>query len=141
MTYDIDKDYDLWLQEQANLLRTHSFDELDINNLIEELEALVRGEKSAVESFVYQIILHLLLVDYWQEESERNRNHWRAEVSSFQFQLSNKLTTNLINHLQPRLPKLYARARKTAILKTGLKQRFPENCPYTLEDILGEEDA
>ena len=141
MTYDIDKDYDLWLQEQANFLRSHSFEELDINNLIEELEALVRGEKSAVENFAYQIILHLLLVDYGQEESERNRNHWKAEVSSFQFQLSNKITTNLINYLHQRLPRLYAKARKTAILKTGLNQRFPENCPYALEDILGEEET
>ena len=139
MTYDIDQDYDLWLQEQANLLRSHSFEELDINNLVEELEALVRGEKSAVESFAYQIILHFLLVDYWQEESEYNGNHWKAKVSSFQFQLSNKITTNLINYLNQRLPRLYARAKKTAILKTGLNQRFPENCPYTLEDILGEE--
>ena len=122
-------------------LRSHSFEELDINNLIEELEALVRGEKSVVESFAYQIILHLLLVDYGQEESERNRNHWKAEVSSFQFQLSNKITANFISHLYQRLPRLYARARKTAILKTGLNQRFPENCPYTLEDILGEEET
>ncbi len=45
MTYDIDQDYDLWLQEQANLLRSRTFAELDINNLIEELEALVRGKK------------------------------------------------------------------------------------------------
>ncbi|MGK7897062.1 MAG: DUF29 domain-containing protein [Xenococcus sp. (in: cyanobacteria)] len=141
MTYDIDQDYDLWLQEQANLLRSRSFDKLDLNNLIEELEALVRGEKSAVESFTYQVILHLLLVDYWQEESERNRNYGQAEVSSFQFQLSNKITTNLLKHLARRLPKLYSRARKTAILKTGLNQRFPENCPYALEDILEEEET
>jgi len=141
MNYDIDQDYDLWLQEQANLLRSRSFNELDINNLIEELEALVRGEKSAVESFTYQIMLHFLLVDYWQEESQRNRNHWKAEVSSFQFQLSNKITTNLVNHLRQRLPKLYNKAKKTAMLKTELNQRFPDNCPYSLEDILGEEDA
>ncbi|MEL6438469.1 MAG: DUF29 domain-containing protein [Cyanobacteria bacterium J06621_8] len=140
MTYDIDKDYDLWLKQQAELLKSRSFNELDINNLIEELEALVRGEKSAVESFAYQIILHLLLVDYWTEESPRNQNHWKAEISSFQFQLSNRITTNLTNHLLQRLPKLYLIAKKTATLKTGLNQRFPENCPYTLEDILGEED-
>lgn len=108
MTYDIDQDYDLWLQEQASLLRSHSFEQLDLNNLIEELEALVRGEKSSVENFTYKILLHLLLVDYWKEESERNRNHWQAEVSSFQFQLSNKITTNFINYLHQRLPKIYA---------------------------------
>ncbi|MDJ0901826.1 MAG: DUF29 family protein [Xenococcus sp. MO_188.B8] len=51
MTYDIDKDYDLWLQEQANFLRSHSFEKLDIKNLIEELEALVRGEKKCSRKF------------------------------------------------------------------------------------------
>jgi len=45
--YDIDLDYDLWLQEQADKLRSHSFTDLDIDNLVEELESLVRGEKSA----------------------------------------------------------------------------------------------
>ncbi len=36
-----------------------------MENLIEELEALVRGEKAAVESLAYQIILHKLLIQYW----------------------------------------------------------------------------
>ena len=46
--YDIDRDYDLWLQQQAELLRKGNFAALDVENLIEELEALVRGEKSAL---------------------------------------------------------------------------------------------
>ena len=139
MTYDIDRDYDLWLQEQADKLRSRSFNELDLNNLVEELEALVRRERSAIESFAYQILLYLLLIDYWQTESERNRNHWRAEINGFQYQLQNRLTTNLNNHLKNNLTKIYSRAKKGAILKTGLDSGiFPNVYPYDVAEIVGE---
>ena len=139
--YDIDRDYDLWLQEQADRLKSRAFDELDIDNLVEELESLVRGEKSAVESFAYQIILHMLLIDYWISESERNRNHWRAEINGFQYQLQNKLTTNLSNHLSNNLCKIYKKAKRGAKLKTGLSENnFPDVCPYNLIEILGNSD-
>jgi len=48
---NIDTEYDSWLLEQAQLLRDRNFEHLDIDNLVEELEALVRGEKSSVEQF------------------------------------------------------------------------------------------
>ncbi|AFZ35628.1 protein of unknown function DUF29 [Stanieria cyanosphaera PCC 7437] len=118
MTYDIDKEYDLWSQEQADSLRNRAFDQLDIDNLIEELEALVRGEKSPVESLVYQILLHLLLINYWHEESQWNRNYWASEITGFRLQLNNKLTTNLKNHVLNRLDYLYQKAHKAAINKT-----------------------
>ncbi len=63
--YDIDRDYDLWLQHQADLLRQGDFAALDVENLIEELEALVRGEKSAVETLTINIMTHLLYCQYW----------------------------------------------------------------------------
>jgi len=50
LMYNIDRDYDLWLQQQADFLRQGKFEALDVDNLVEELEALVRGEKSALES-------------------------------------------------------------------------------------------
>ena len=134
---NIDVEYDRWLESQIEALRSHDFNNLDLNNLIEELEALVRGEKSAVESLVYQILLHFLLIDYWHEESEWNRNHWRSEINNFQFQLNNKLTTNLTKHLIDRLEVIYPKARKGAQLKTGLNDRFPENLCYLWEKIVG----
>lgn len=134
---NIDVEYDRWLESQIEALRSHDFNNLDLNNLIEELEALVRGEKSAVESIVYQILLHFLLIDYWHEESEWNRNHWRSEINNFQFQLNNKLTTNLTKHLIDRLEVIYTKARKGAQLKTGLNDRFPEKLCYLWEKIVG----
>lgn len=135
---NIDTEYDSWLLEQAQLLRQRDFDNLDINNLVEELEALVRGEKSSVEQFAYLIMLHLLLVDYWHE-AEWTRSHWEAEIVGFRLQLNNKLTTNLRNHLTKRLDYLYSKAYKAAIKKTQSsikEERFPVTRRYSLEDIL-----
>ena len=139
---DIDREYDSWLLEQIELLKQRNFKDLDIDNLIEELETLVRREKSSVEQFAYLIMLHLLLVEYWHEESEWNRNHWESEIVGFRLQLNNKLTTNLYNHLEKRLDYLYDKAVITAIKKTKSscpKNRFPKERKYSLSDILNDE--
>ena len=132
----IELEYDRWLEEQIKILRQRKFENLDVENLIEELSALGRAEKSSVKSLVYQIMLHLLLIDYWKEESEYSRNHWLAEVNAFQIQLEDKLTVNLTKLIEDNLPRLYDKARKNAVRKSGLSaERFPELCPYTLEDL------
>lgn len=139
---DIDREYDSWLLEQVKLLKQRNFNNLDIDNLIEELENLVRREKSSVEQFAYLIMLHLLLVEYWYEESEWNRNHWESEIIGFRLQLNNKLTTNLYNHLEQRLDFLYEKAFTAAVKKTKsscTKNRFPKERKYSLSDILNDE--
>ncbi|HEY9769338.1 MAG TPA: DUF29 domain-containing protein [Coleofasciculaceae cyanobacterium] len=138
---DIDREYDSWLLEQVEILRQRDFENLDVNNLIEELEALVRGEKSSIEQFAYLIMLHLLLVDYWHEQAEWTRDRWEAEITGFRLQLNNKLTTNLHKHLSDRLDFLYDKARKAAIKKTKSSiqgDRFPLARKYSLEDILND---
>ena len=141
LKHNIDTEYDSWLLEQAQLLRDRDFQHLDIDNLVEEIEALVRGEKSSVEQFAYLIMLHLLLIEYWHEQSEWNRNHWEAEITGFRLQLNNKLTTNLRNHLAQRLDFLYSKAYQAAVKKTKSSingDRFPQERKYSLEDIIND---
>ena len=129
-------EYDCWLSSQIECLKERNFAGLDLKNLIEELEALGRAEKSAVKSLTFQILIHLLLIDYWNEESVYNKNHWQAEVNAFKFQLEDKLTTNYKLLVEDNLDKIYAKARTNAMLKSGLKgNRFPEICPYTISDL------
>ncbi len=141
LKHNIDTEYDSWLLEQAQLLRDRNFQHLDIDNLVEEIEALVRGEKLSVEQFAYLIMLHLLLIEYWYEESEWNRNHWEAEITGFRLQLNNKLTTNLRKHLAQRLDFLYSKAYQAAVKKTKSSingDRFPQKRKYSLEDIIND---
>lgn len=131
--YEIE--YDRWLTETIELLKNRQFDQIDYQHLIEELEALGRSEKSAVKSLLLQIIIHLLLYQFWQAEASRNSNHWASEIITFRVQLEDKLTTNLSNFLALELENIYQNARLIAETKTGLKN-LPLTCPYSLAQIL-----
>ncbi len=135
--YEIDDH--LWLLETIDLLKQKKLNELDLENLIEELEALGRSDKNAVESFLEQIIRHLLLLQYWQEEYDRNSSHWEAEIFSFRKQLNRKLTTNLRNYLLEKLDFIYQDAFEYVKKKTKDKVDFPEKCPYTLDQLLDQD--
>jgi hypothetical protein len=132
--YEIDAHQ--WLEETIKLLTENRFNELDLENLIEELEALGRSEKNAIETLLEQVIRHLLLLQYWTEESEYNEFDWKAKITGFRTQLKRKLTTNLLNHLVKELSSLYQDALAYVRQKTGLKVNFPAECPYTLEQLL-----
>ncbi|ELR96366.1 DUF29 domain-containing protein [Gloeocapsa sp. PCC 73106] len=125
-----------WLEETIKLLKSNSLDAIDLEHLIEELEDLGRSERNAVESLLEQIIRHLLLLQYWSEESFLNSAHWRAEITGFRTQLKRKLTSNLRNHLQKELASLYQDALAYVQQKTSLKVNFPEDIPYSLEELL-----
>ena len=132
--YDIDDN--LWLEETITLLQKRDYENLDVDNLIEELEFLGRREKVAVESLLEQVIRHLLLFDYWKIERKRSGNHWQVEIKSFRKQLNKILTTNLRKHLQKKLVFIYEDAVEYVQGKTDYKVEFPSECPYTLDDLL-----
>ncbi len=79
--YEVDEH--LWLEEIIKILRENRLYDLDLKNLIEELESLSKKDKNRVSSFLEQVIRHLLLLQYWTIEQERNKNHWRAEIKGF----------------------------------------------------------
>jgi hypothetical protein len=132
--YEIDEER--WLAITIDLLKQKQFDELDLENLIEELESLGRSDKNAVESFLEQIIRHLLLLQYWTEEYERNSGHWEAELLSFRKQLNRRLTTSLHNYLISKIDLIYQDALEYVRKKTQDRIEFPQECPYTLEQLL-----
>ncbi len=131
--YEIDDH--LWLEETIKLLKDHRFNELDLDNLIEELESLGRRDKNKAKSLLEQVIRHLLLLQFWTEEYDNNVAHWEAEIDSFRTQLKRHLTTNLYQHLEQEYNNIYDDALRYVTKKTRLKT-LPEKCPYTLEQIL-----
>jgi molecular chaperone DnaK (HSP70) len=132
--YEVDEH--LWLEETIKILKENRLNDLDIENLIEELESLSKRDKNRVSSFLEQIIRHLLLLQYWTREQERNKNHWRAEIQSFRTQLRKYLTTNLQNYLAEELDNIYDDALGYVQEKTGFSVNFPKKCPYTFEKLL-----
>ncbi|NET60224.1 MAG: DUF29 domain-containing protein [Symploca sp. SIO2E6] len=135
--YEVDNEK--WLAQTIKLIKGKKLGDLDLEHLIEELEAVSRRDKFTVESLLEQIIRHLLLLQYWQEEYEYNANHWQAEIMSFRTQLGDYLTQNLRNHLQKNQAKVYQKALKYVKKKTGMMIYFPEDNPYTLEQLLSQD--
>ncbi|MBL1210350.1 DUF29 domain-containing protein [Geminocystis sp. GBBB08] len=133
--YEIDDH--LWLEETVKLLKEKQFHQLDLENLIEELESLAKRDKLALQSLLEQIIRHLLLLQYWHEEREKNYRHWESEVISFRSQINKRITTNFYNYLNTNLAEIYQDARLYVIVKSGL-DTFPSECPYNLDELLNK---
>lgn len=132
--YDVDDDE--WLEQTINLLKNHQFQQLDLDNLIEELEDLGREKKNAVASLLEQIIRHLLLLQYWTTEAEYNAVHWQEEIYNFRTQLRRTITTNLRKYLEDELTSIYQDALGFVKIKTTNLVTFPTECPYSQEQLL-----
>ena len=140
-----DQDYYLWLEntvEQLRLCKAHcrrqsqEFKQLDLDNLIEEIESLGREQKHKVESYLRQLLKHLLLYQYWEAEKAYCTTGWASEIDNFRAELEILLRSRtLYNFLVSILEPTYAKARRAACLKSQL-QIFPKSCPYTIEQIL-----
>ena len=129
-------DYLAWYEKTLEMVKSRRLDELDLESLREVLENLVRDTKRSGASFLEQIIRHLLMIEYWETERDYNYRHWAGEIVNFRNQLEIDMTANLRKHLQSNLEKIYQRAIKYTVVKTGFKKAiFPEQCPYTLEQL------
>jgi hypothetical protein len=55
-----ESDFFTWTQEQARLLRERRFDDLDLDNLVDEVESVGSSEKREIRSRLVILIGHLL---------------------------------------------------------------------------------
>jgi len=127
------------LQLDDTSAKNNHSNELDLESLSRVLENLVRETKRSGKSYLRQIIIHLLFIEYWESE-KINRCHWAAEIVNFRSELETDMTTNLKKHLDLVKENIYQKALKYVIKKTELnKTLFPIQCPYSLEQLLDDD--
>lgn len=137
-----EQDFYVWAEAQADLLRARRFEALDLANLIEEVEALGRAERSKILNIASVIIEHLLKLQH--SPAHEPRNAWRASVREHRRRLRRDLTPRLRQILGAELPALYAEIRgDTAALlrdhgEDSAADALPETCPYTVDQITGD---
>src|SRR3954471_24657596 len=66
-------DFYAWTQEQARLLRERRWNDLDLENLIDEVESVGRSDKRQIESRLEVLIAHLLK---WKFQPGRRGDSW-----------------------------------------------------------------
>ena len=129
-------DYCLWVDTTAQQIRERDFDAIDWENLLEEVESLGREQRNKVESYLKQLLKHLLFYQYWEAERLYCAKGWADEIDNFRGELEILLRSRtLYNYLVSILEDTYQKARRSAIRKSNL-QNLPEQCPYLIEQIL-----
>ena len=142
-----DHDYTEWAHQNAVLLKTRRFAELDIAHLLEELEDMGKSDHRELASRLRILLAHLLkwqfqyqqLSDKWREFDGRS---WRATI------IEQRISINILLRKKPGLKSIvidtindtYPEAVELATNETGLSiDTFPNICPYTKEQILNTE--
>jgi hypothetical protein len=131
-----DTDRQLWILETVEQLKKQDFSALDLENLIEEVADLGREQRHKVESYLRQLLKHLLLYQYWQAERPYCEAGWKDEIDNFRSELEILLRSRTLhNYFLSIIAPTYLKARASAVKKTGL-EIFPDHCPYSAENIL-----
>ena len=136
-----DTDYNLWVLETVKKLENRDLDSLDWENLIEEVLDLSERKRRKITSLLMKLIEHLLILQYWECEKERNRGHWEREILNFRLQIIEELedSPSLNNHLNSKFLDCYQKGRKLASKHSQLPlNTFPESSIASLEQILDE---
>jgi Domain of unknown function DUF29 len=131
-----DRDFHLWLETTADLLRQKKFDRLDLGHLIEEIEAMGRSEKRELYNRLIVLLMHLLK---WEYQPSHRSNSWLATINEQRRQIVKLLadSPSLKNYFQESFQECYQIARKDASKETGLSlDNFPKQFSFEQETVL-----
>lgn len=132
-------DIHAWTEQTAELLRQRQFQELDIEHLVEELEAMGRRDRQELVSRLKILLAHLL---EWQYQSAHRCSSWRGSILEQRLRIRDLLqdSPSLKSLLPASAIAAYADGAKLASKETGLPlAQFPEALPYAV-DLLLEDD-
>jgi hypothetical protein len=134
-----EQDFYSWTQQQAELLKNRQFEAIDIDNLIEEIESMGRSEKRELESRLMVLLLHLLK---WEHQPIRKGRSWKLSIDEQRIQFLKVLEEN--PYLKSQIEHIITSAYKLAVVKAAKetrlsKKRFPEVCPWSLNELADED--
>jgi hypothetical protein len=138
-TYD--QDIIAWADEQARLLRTGQFNQLDIEHIAEEIEDVGKSEQRELASRMAVLLAHLLK---WQFQPAYRGNSWRRTIMDQREGIARRLkkTPSLKASLEDTdwWADAWQDARQQASRETGIGyDAFPEALPWEFKRIMNPE--
>ena len=130
-----DADYAAWLNAQVELLGAGRFEELDVENLIEEVGDLGRSEFSSFVSGIEIVLVHMLK---WEHQPGRRTRGWVASIVEHRRRIARSLKAN--PSYRSRIPEAIEGAYDTAQAKAAGEadlplDTFPAINPYDWDAI------
>jgi hypothetical protein len=135
------EDFFEWTRRNAELLRAGHVRQSDIQHIAEEIEHLGKHDLKELHHRVRALLAHLLVGPL----QTPNHAHWRlAPVTVERIWLDGliRYSPSLKTILAKELPVYYAEAARLAkaMARTAPDhERFPAECPFTLDQILDPE--
>ncbi|WP_422474749.1 DUF29 domain-containing protein [Endozoicomonas sp. ALB032] len=147
-------DYHQWLSNQVALLRNRHFDQLDLENLLEDLELGIESKVDNLEHFLTNLILHLLKCDYQTSvlrdtvATKRVINGWLNSIDNARDGINKLLRKNhsLEQRVEDALVESYPDGKNGAIREMNRhiptkcpkldNSSFPDTCPWSYEKLM-----
>jgi hypothetical protein len=134
-----ENDFYAWTLDQAERLRAMAGDKrIDAELLAEEIEDLGKREFRSVVRYVALILEHFLKIAF--AEDNGSLNYWKREIQVIRDDLQDYLTPSLRNKTVEAFGRCYSKARLKTLNSiennTGREPHLPEDCPYTLDQVL-----
>jgi hypothetical protein len=132
-----EQDFYSWIQHHVDLLKDSRFDEIDVDNLIEELEGMAKKDERELISRLIILMAHLLK---WQYQPVMQSNSWSSLIIEQRAQVLFLLedVLGLRNKMPEAILRAYPKALEVAVKETGLPD-FPKHCPYSEKQLFDED--
>jgi hypothetical protein len=133
-----EEDFYAWTREQAANLRAGALTELDLEHLAEEIESMGISQRNELKNRLRVLLLHLLK---WRSQPTERSSGWVGTITQRdRLELLLEDSSSLQRLLDEAFAYAYPKARRAASRETHLPlSTFPENCPFTFEQVLNEE--
>ena len=129
-----DRDYNLWLEQTAIAVKNRDLNNMDWDNLLEEIEDMGKSEKRSLESYLERLVEHILKLQYWEAEKERNYKRWQVEVVNFRNRIKRllKRSPSLKKYMEDIYPEIF----QDAVDSQSIEFHIPDNNFVPLNRIL-----
>ena len=127
-----DQDFDLWLTETIEHLKNRRFDQVDIGNVIEELDALSKSQKRELLNRLDTLLSHLLKRLYVPRLEDYGG--WEITIREQRKQLSQLLEVSF--SLKANYDEYFARAWQSSLAEVREDYpdiQFPDHWQFSAE--------
>ena len=144
------EDFNLWREQTIKKIKEGSFEDVDWEHLVEELEDMGKSEKRAFTSNLMVLLAHLLKLKVQFDAPDTMKGSWYNSVDEHRTRVKKDLDDNpsFKSYLETAVKDAYKDARKLAIkegsrAKYGLRKppqfEYPFECPFSLNQLLDDD--
>ena len=132
--YDLDET--AWLEQMAALAGEGAGAALDLRHLSEYLGDMAKRDKREVSQRLTVLLVHLLK---WEHQPKKRSRSWQLTIDEQREELQDLTESGSLRaHAEQELGKAYQKAVRRAAVETNLKdETFADECPFSLEQVLG----